>query len=532
MSRFFVECTEPAARPMRRILEVAEGAEFAVYVAPGAPGLRRTVLRGADDHPPAGARFVCSLRVDAGVLSVVDTSASVTLELLRSGARSRVVGGVRVPAGAPLELVLPDDERVAWSIGVRRTFDRGAAAGVSGSGTRRSRVRYGTDNPWWILLDGPDLLIGLTKKAWDQGRDRLAKLGFDGRVATMVAGFVLSGVLFGWVAFSQWSAAGAATEWADGAESALARAEAAQAAALQTELACLAQREELVASLGEVEQARRVAAERALQLTASRTAALQGGGAAIAAPEAVAIDQLRVTPLVDAVVARLGQAEGDPAPCLAQEAALGKDLPRYLLTWHPDAPRTCPADYRSGDGGIAKAGRFGLSDRVARDFGPAGDFGTGGGTDALVDLLGDPRHEDRWSAFSAASGLRATVRTLLGARGLTRPAVAASEAHLWSLALLDAYNRMPSPAEGVLDEDLPTCVEALLLELAARPSPPVPGEPVLPDLVSVADGRFRVVPTPTPGCPWPADAVQLGADAALRAAARLADHDRAEAPAE
>jgi hypothetical protein len=218
----------------------------------------------------------------------------------------------------------------------------------------------------------------------------------------------------------------------------------------------------------------------------------------------------------------MGDFQGDPEPCLDQEAALGKDLPRYLLLWHPDPHHTCPADYESGEGGVRTVGRFGLSDRVAREFGAEGDRGTGGGTDALQVLLGDPRREDRWAAFTVAHAYRRAVEVLLRTEASDRLPTLQSQSHVWGLALLDAYNRMPSPAGGVLDSTLATCVDGLLREQAQRATPAVAGEPLRPDLVAVAEGEIRVSPTPTPGCPWPADAIRTGADAALRAVARLA----------
>lgn len=169
------------------------------------------------------------------------------------------------------------------------------------------------------------------------------------------------------------------------------------------------------------------------------------------------------------------------------------------------------------DGGVSRGGGWGVSARAAREFGvpeSAAKASPDGET-------ADPRLNDRWSAYTLTTGVRTLQEALLTADTSDRPPVAPGMAQLWTLALWDAYNRMPSPGDGVMDKTAADCVADLLLERLASSPPAAPGEPLLPDLASVALGEpFKV--TPTAGCPWTGDSFQKGAASALRAAARQA----------
>ena len=55
--------------------------------------------------------------------------------------------------------------------------------------------------------------------------------------------------------------------------------------------------------------------------------------------------------------------------CLEQHPLLGADLPRYVLTWHPNRDLVCPLEYSEIDQGINRMGPWGLSTRVAKEFG-------------------------------------------------------------------------------------------------------------------------------------------------------------------
>lgn len=141
---------------------------------------------------------------------------------------------------------------------------------------------------------------------------------------------------------------------------------------------------------------------------------------------------------------------------------------------------------------------------MSRDFG------------SIVEFEGDVRFNERWSSETLATGLRDIMNTILDADTGDRPPVTPSQIHLWSLALFDAYNRMPSPAEGAMDRPATECVAEAIQELARRYQPAEPGQPVLPNVADVAAGE-EVRVTPSSGCPWPADAINRGAAASLRA---------------
>lgn len=518
-----LECIEPQSRPARRHLAVSPGDEVVIYAIPLPPNaphaLRRSVMRRASDPPPPDAVRVVGLRVETTALLVTDVGRKVVVDMLRGELRSQVVAGIRIPNTAIYEITLPDRGRLNVSFVMHAEVERGASVGVSGSGSRTSRVRYGTDNIWWLITDSKGILVTVGIDAWDRFRDRLIGMGIDGRVLVFLGGMILTAGGT-WYAYSVTSEA---NERADDAENALEMAQAAQAASLATELACLEQRKGLVETLGDENEQRRLAAEMALTLPLASTASIEIGGPRMANADVLALDELYRPNLVQAVVSRMEQAEGDPVPCLQQKPALGKDLPTYLLTWHPDPGLTCPLDYVTEEAGVRRMGRWGLSNRVAREFGTAGTSNTGTTPETLDELLGDPRREDRWSAFTMAMGYRGVLDAILRTRRTARPPTLPSQSHLWALALLDAYNRMPSIASGALDMSAAACVENLLAHRLDAASPAVPGEPLLPDIASVAGGDVKLVATPAPGCPWPRDAMVVSTDAALRAAARLAD---------
>ena len=101
------------------------------------------------------------------------------------------------------------------------------------------------------------------------------------------------------------------------------------------------------------------------------------------------------------------------------------------------------------------------------------------------------------------------------------------QAQAWSLALYAALNRLPSPADGVLNETAAFCVNQLLTEYAATSPAGQKGEPLLPDLVDVATGEVEMPVRPSPSCPWATDAMERGAKGTFFSAARLALIDEA-----
>ena len=127
----------------------------------------------------------------------------------------------------------------------------------------------------------------------------------------------------------------------------------------------------------------------------------------------------------------------------------------------------------------------------------------------------------RWSATTLAIGMREVQFTLLTTDTGTRPVVVPSQMHLWSLTLWDAYNRLPSPASGVLDKPVGFCVDELIGKMMQDPEPSVPGQPILPDLTAVAGGEKSIAVSPSPSCPWPTGVFQISAEAAIQSVANL-----------
>ena len=105
--------------------------------------------------------------------------------------------------------------------------------------------------------------------------------------------------------------------------------------------------------------------------------------------------------------------------------------------------------------------------------------------------------------------------TLLTADTGGRPPVAPGQAQIWSLAIWDAYNRVPSPAGGVMDKPVGYCVDEMLDRLTSTAGVSEPGAPVLPDIAMVANENRSLVVPPSPSCPWPADAFTLGTKSLL-----------------
>ena len=130
------------------------------------------------------------------------------------------------------------------------------------------------------------------------------------------------------------------------------------------------------------------------------------------------------------------------------------------------------------------AGEFGDQNSASVEVQAEGEESTGGG--AL-------RMYPRWSATTLAIGLREVQFALLTADTGPRPPAAPGQAHLWVLALWDAYNRVPSPANGVMDKPVGYCVSQMVSEILSIEGTPIPGMPVLHDITVVASGEKSLV---------------------------------------
>ncbi len=520
---------EPGGRPVRREFAVADGGRVTLYVLPLHPdapaGLRRTVLRREGMLPPAGARRVMDLKVESTGLLVEQVGERMTVELLRSEFRSQVVAGIRLPLHARLELLLPDHARVACAVVLASEMARGASMGVAGSGTRVSRVQYAADNVWWLITDSKGLFVTFFIDVWDKSRDRLMKLGIDGRALAFLTGLILSSAIAYW----QYSRANEATARADDADEALVLAQAAQAASLQAQATCLAERQALVTELQDKAASAALAIERALSSPLSIEQSIVVGGASYAAEPVVAWDDRLRPRLIPAVQPHLGT-KGDSTACLTRRDALGRDLPAWLLSWSPDPAGVCQSSYRRELGTVELVGPFGLSKRLARDFGDGGYDASGMAPEAMEDVLGEARQDLRWSAFTLAAAMRTAFEQIVDAPIPDRVIVAPSQAQLWALALVHAFNLLPSPAEGALDQPLDVCIGRLLDERLAGEGTALAGQPVLPDAVALLAGEATLTVTPTGGCGWTDETILQGLEAALQAVARLAGAAQSGAP--
>ena len=358
----------------------------------------------------------------------------------------------------------------------------------------------------------------------------LQKLGIPAWILPLAFTALLVVGGLGYAAYRQYKGKQAAEAIAEANAEAAEEAEAKAATALENEFECHRQRQALALRLNDLKEKIKAEVELALQTSFTYGVALGEGGARMGEDTVVSFDKELQKSTVDAVTNRVQELAGVPSEatvCLSQESVLVPDLPRYVLLWHPDPNLVCPVDYAAVDNGIDRAGRFGLSMRVKRQYGGV-EF-----EEEILTAMGDspdpagadPRMADRWSAATLAIGLRDVQAALLTSDAGNRVPVAPSQAHLWTLALWDAYNRMPSPAEGVLDSPTAVCIAELMGEVQRTARPAEPGAPLLPHIVDVASGEQKIRVTPTPGCPWPEDAFQMGAQQALLSVAHLANYD-------
>ena len=334
----------------------------------------------------------------------------------------------------------------------------------------------------------------------------------------------------GYFAYTQYESAEDAEEKARQAMAQAKAAEAGRDAALAAEQHCVSERKDLVAELNMIDAARSLKAEESLAASLARTKAVELAGAHMGSEETLKFDQQYSENTLKSIVVEMAALEELPPyidRCLGMEIHLGQDLPRYLLLWNPDPELVCPEDYAAVEDGVARAGSWGLSSRARDEF---GNMENAVGEDA-EGIVTDPRMNDRWSSAAFVTGMRAIQRAILTADHGERPTVAPGQAQIWSLALWDTYNRMSSPANGVLNRPLPECIDDWLREVAVESSPAEEGQPVLPDLSAVALG-LEVPMTPTAGCPWTSDGLARGSQGAIRATARMANLLLASSPVE
>lgn len=535
-----ITCIEAEGRPPRVSLPL-EGQDFLLWLLPaaleGSGPLRNTVLRRQGEDPPAGSLLV--MWVDVQVLGqrristrVRRVGTEVTVYLRDADTWRELTSGTALPPSGDYEVALPTLRRFRFSL---RRADLGAGtmtSAVAGSGTSTSKGKVNEKGALWLVPTVWGVLMDQQQFIMNNIRAILKRLGL-GPQATRYLFIAFTFIAIGAFAFyTQYKAKAEAEERAQDAEDKVARADAAREASLLGEMTCLVERQKLVEKLGTIEEQRLLIAENVLDITDARSAAVDIAGGRMSGDDLLAIDMAAVDHMKTYVVNLMGilppVSPEDTVACLDQDPVMGEDLPRYGLMWHPDPELVCPLSYVGLIDGLTLAGRWGLSPRIASEFGQpepalAGAAANGG----LAELMSDPRMNDRWSADTLAEALRNIQETLLEFEMDGRPSVLPSQSQAWSLTLFSAINRLPSKAEGVLNEPAAFCVSQLLTEYAANAPAGQMGEPLLPDLVDVATGVVEMKVRPSPSCPWSTDAMEKGAKDSFNAVTRLAQINEA-----
>jgi len=538
-----VQCVEASALPQVQQLAVESGRTFGVFalVDHVAPHLRVTVLRAADELPPEGAHLVLLARmpetqgVAAGrrqIFQVERVGSQVEVEQTRTGGRSQVNVGTEIESGAPLDMALPLGRRVSFQLRLERATEGDARQSVAGSGTKKTQVLTADKGLLWAVPGGWTVYTDLQQ--WTMGNLRALgkKLGISTRnVArlTVLAFFLLAA---GTAFYLQYQATQGAEDAQTAAEDELSRSQAATQASIQSARACLDEREDLAALLRDEQVSRELYAEGALDWPAAVASAATLGGARLADAELLEQDTT-LRPAHRAIIAmRSGALESLPSDadtCLQHADLLGDSLPRYALLWHPDLRLSCPERHAAVIDQVLVAGRWGLSERVAREFGHTSESGQLPSDTLLqADPLAAPRMSDRWSTYTFTAGLAQVQRTMLDPRRAGRPPVYPSQSGLWSLAIWRVVELLPPALTAELSTTTDECITELMSQVGEQTDDRPPGEPVLPDIADVADGSLVLTLRPTGGCLWKPDALMTGVEAAIQAAAVLAaveDHD-------
>lgn len=525
-----IHCLERSGRPHRATLRLSDQEHrFVLYLIDdgAAPGLRRTVLRRRGAPPPEAASLLVELELVRPRAANDDAPVAFTLWARALGAWDlvevvgdrfpRVGQGTPLEGGGQLKVNLPDRGALTLKVEVQEVLEQGADDSVLGESTEGDALSADLAAMIWAVPSATAALKAPWTRVITAFKALAKKLRLSPALLTpiLMAGTVALGM--GYATWSQHSRAEKAEALLADKDAALAQSEARAAAAVAGEGACLGARETLAGRLGDLEASRAVLVEQALQRTRTQGVAVAQGGARMESEALQGFDRTSWDALVALVVQQMGDVSIEPAlvsACTDQAEVLDQDMPAFVLLWHPDARKLCPDGYNEVDGTVARAGRWGLSERAAGLYGDA--F-----RDEETEDDGDKRLRERWAAAAHVQGLRATLRGILGAQTGPRPPVAPSAAAVWALALWDAYNHLPLPPVGAPLARAEDCAAEVVLTLGRAEDAVDPGRPVLPDLVGVAtEGLPGLVPTVN--CPWPRDSVQAGASRALLAVARAA----------
>lgn len=530
-----VQCVEPEALPLIISLEVELLQRFRLYILSdvrhgSGSSLRTSIMLPSQDDPPPEAILVAELDVydpgagDPPLFRVRKMGARAFIDLIRPNVRSRLSEGGEIQNGSRIEVILQDARRILMTMQMESdAFQRGSAIG---GGSLKHKESQEVSTGWFLYNSVMSLLTlnTLVIRSWLSMWGR--RLGIHPWIVVMIMsiGAVVGFALY--TAYKQNKAAEAAEAQVTNMEDAQEALEESRANALANEMACLEERQALAARLKDIAEQKKALANQALGFGFATSIAEDIAKGPMLGKMVKPFDEQYQKTVERAVISAMEVVQANPADmgfCLEQEPLLGVDLPKFMLTWHPVLSEACPLEYQMVDEGIDRMGPWGLSSRVAKEFG-AQNLSAGGsaGSEQLAEQLGDPRMAARWSATTLTLGLKEVQFTLLSSDTGVRPVVAPSQAHLWTLALWDAYNRLPSPASGAMDKPVGYCVGELVGKLLDSNEPTIPGAPVFPDLALVASGEKSILISPSPSCPWPTGVFQKSATATIQAVANMA----------
>ncbi len=521
-----VQCYEPQARPPQVSLTLETGDSFSVFlltdtVNRASLALRNTVMRRPEEAPPGDAIFLFSAMTteDGATMRIRKVNRKVPVDLRRPEMDSLVTMGMEFDSGSRFRVSLPGAGTVNFGLQYAAQVVQGAKASVGGGGAKRAVSNMAT--LLWIVPTAMAIFSSPLSRVVASGQKFAKKLGISPGILMLFIGALVPIIACLVLAFIQHRAAAAAKDDAEQAHDQLEVAEAGLEAALAAEAACVAEREEVVTELADHDAKRELMAEIALATPLALTVAIERGGPRMGGEDVLGIDQQYMTDLQELVVLEMQRQRGgskEAKRCLSYDGVLGHDLPRFTLLWHPDPNLVCPMGYNVVEANVDRMGSWGISARAAEEFG-----GSQPKPEGTTGPLTDLRMADRWSSHILANGMRAVLGALLGADTEERPPVSPGQAHMWGMAIWDAYNAMPTPAEGVLNEPVEVCVEDMITNLARSSTPAVPGQPVLPDISLVARGEQIPAVPPTAGCPWQSNSLQTGAQSAVRAVSHMAN---------
>jgi len=538
-----VECIEPEGRPISNQLEVEQLQLFRLYLLNDTRyalgnGLRHSILLPAEKNPPPEASLVMELDVydpgagDPLVFRVKKMGRHVKSDVIRPNVRSRLAEGHEVPSPSRLELI-QDTRKVTITLQLESDLMK------SSKGFGAGAIRHKPIKSISVAAFLYDSVIGILVINGTIIKDKiilyLRKFGVHPTVFLTLASLGLIIGMAGYLAYNRHNAANEAEEKAQELEETSKKAEAAREDALDNMAQCLLEQQRLAMRLGKKEQAIKARLLIALEHDKDKNAIQNLGSRIFFSKDVDPYNRKYLDSTLKELVKRqqVGSVNPDMLhPCMEFKSLLQPDLPPYVLTWHPANELVCTPTYNQVVNGVRHMGAWGLSDRVSMEFGAmnvsAGSVeGVAQLTSSLEDLtgVGDPRMAPNWSSHSLVIGLREVQAALLSYDlGDDRPVTTPTQVNLWTLALWDAYNQMPSPADGIKNKTVAECVDLFLEFTQNNSSALVLGQPLLPDIAAVALAAENVKLPMTSGCPWIGGSLTKGANNALQSVSDYASY--------